>query len=156
LRVKTFVFSAKTLSCREKRVAPFETLRPGLRVSPGARQKSFIPMPVMIVAAAHDCSSVSRCYCPSLPEVLETPRKYGAAKGDNGVGPFYGPVHPRPLEPHPYVILAPCLNDTGRRARPMGGAFSDKTGMDRILYAIFMYKNKSEDVYPIFLVTHVS
>ena len=36
------------------------------------------------------------------------------------------------------------------------GVFSDKTSMDRILYAIFMYENKSEEVYPIFLVTHKS
>jgi putative transposase len=44
------------------------------------------------------------------------------------------------------------FKEVRRRTRPMG-VFSDKTSMDRILYAIFMYENKSEEVYPIFLVT---
>ena len=47
------------------------------------------------------------------------------------------------------------FKEVRRRTRPMG-VFSDKTSMDRILYAIFMYENKSEEVYPIFLVTHKS
>lgn len=45
------------------------------------------------------------------------------------------------------------FKEVRRRTRPMG-VFSDKTSMDRILYAIFMYENKAEDVYPIFMVTH--
>lgn len=44
------------------------------------------------------------------------------------------------------------FKEVRRRTRPMG-VFSDKTSMDRILYAIFMYENKSEEVYPIFLMT---
>jgi putative transposase len=47
------------------------------------------------------------------------------------------------------------FKEVRRRTRPMG-VFSDKTSMDRILYAIFMYENKSEEVYPIFLVTQKS
>jgi putative transposase len=47
------------------------------------------------------------------------------------------------------------FKEVRRRTRPMG-VFSDKTSMDRILYAIFMYENKSEEVYPVFLVTHKS
>jgi len=45
------------------------------------------------------------------------------------------------------------FKEVRRRTRPMG-VFSDKTSMDRILYAIFMYENKAEQVYPIFGVTH--
>ncbi len=44
------------------------------------------------------------------------------------------------------------FKEVRRRTRPMG-VFSDKTGMDRILYAVFMYENKAEETYPIFLLT---
>lgn len=44
------------------------------------------------------------------------------------------------------------FKEVRRRTRPMG-VFSDRTSMDRILYAIFMYENRSEEVYPIFLLT---
>ncbi|HEY3276015.1 MAG TPA: IS256 family transposase [Syntrophorhabdaceae bacterium] len=44
------------------------------------------------------------------------------------------------------------FKEVRRRTRPMG-VFSDKTSMDRILYAIFMYENKTEEVYPIFSLT---
>ncbi len=47
------------------------------------------------------------------------------------------------------------FKEVRRRTRPMG-VFSDKTSMDRILYAIFMHENKAEDVYPIFMVTQKS
>jgi len=45
------------------------------------------------------------------------------------------------------------FKEVRRRTRPMG-VFSDRTSMDRILYAIFMYENKAEEVYPVFLLTH--
>lgn len=45
------------------------------------------------------------------------------------------------------------FKEVRRRTRPMG-VFSDKTSMDRILYAIFMYENKAQEVYPIFGMTH--
>lgn len=44
------------------------------------------------------------------------------------------------------------FKEVRRRTRPMG-AFSDRTSMDRMLYAIFMYENKAEEVYPVFLLT---
>ncbi len=47
------------------------------------------------------------------------------------------------------------FKEVRRRTRPMG-VFSDRTSMDRILYAIFMYENKTEEAYPIFLVTQKS
>jgi transposase-like protein len=47
------------------------------------------------------------------------------------------------------------FKEVRRRTRPMG-VFSDRTSMDRILYAIFMYENKTEEVYPIFLLTQKS
>jgi putative transposase len=47
------------------------------------------------------------------------------------------------------------FKEVRRRTRPMG-VFSDRTSMDRILYAIFMYENKAEEVYPVFLLTQKS
>jgi putative transposase len=47
------------------------------------------------------------------------------------------------------------FKEVRRRTRPMG-AFSDRTSMDRILYAVFMHENKSEAVYPVFLLTQKS
>lgn len=44
------------------------------------------------------------------------------------------------------------FREVRRRIRPMG-VFSDKTSMDRILYAVFMYENRAEEVYPVFLLT---
>ena len=44
------------------------------------------------------------------------------------------------------------FKEVRRRTRPMG-VFSNKTSVDRILYAIFAYENKSEEVYPVFLLT---
>jgi putative transposase len=45
------------------------------------------------------------------------------------------------------------FKEVRRRTRPMG-AFSNKTSVDRILYAVFMHENKAEEVYPAFLLTH--
>ena len=42
-----------------------------------------------------------------------------------------------------------------RRTRPMG-VFSDKTSMDRILFAVFTYENKKQGTMTPFLVTHNS
>ena len=47
------------------------------------------------------------------------------------------------------------FKEVRRRTRPMG-VFSDRTSMDRILYAVFMYENTAEEVYPVFLLTHRS
>ncbi len=47
------------------------------------------------------------------------------------------------------------FKEVRRRTRPMG-AFSNKTSVERILYAVFMYENKTEEVYPIFGLTHKS
>jgi len=47
------------------------------------------------------------------------------------------------------------FKEVRRRTRPMG-VFSDRTSMDRILYAVFMYENKAEEAYPIFLLTQKS
>lgn len=47
------------------------------------------------------------------------------------------------------------FKEVRRRTRPMG-VFSNKTSVDRILYAIFMYENKTEEVYPVFMLTHKS
>ena len=44
------------------------------------------------------------------------------------------------------------FKEVRRRTRPMG-VFSDRTSMDRILYAVFMYENQAEEAYPIFLLT---
>jgi transposase-like protein len=45
------------------------------------------------------------------------------------------------------------FKEVRRRTHPMG-AFSNKTSVDRILNAVFMYENKAEEVYPVFLLTH--
>jgi transposase-like protein len=42
-----------------------------------------------------------------------------------------------------------------RRTRPMG-VFSDRTSMDRILFAVFSYENKKEGTAPLFLLTQNS
>jgi transposase-like protein len=47
------------------------------------------------------------------------------------------------------------FKEVRRRTRPMG-AFSNKTSVDRILYAVFMYENKAKEVYPVYLATHKS
>ncbi len=47
------------------------------------------------------------------------------------------------------------FKEVRRRTRPMG-VFSDRTSMDRILYAVFMYENKAEEAYPLFLLTQKS
>jgi putative transposase len=47
------------------------------------------------------------------------------------------------------------FKEVRRRTRPMG-VFSDRTSMDRILYAVFMYENKAEEAYPVFLLTQKS
>ncbi len=47
------------------------------------------------------------------------------------------------------------FKEVRRRTRPMG-VFSDRTSMDRILYAVFMYENKTEEAYPVFLLTQKS
>lgn len=47
------------------------------------------------------------------------------------------------------------FKEVRRRTRPMG-VFSDRTSIDRILYAVFMYENKSEEAYPVFLLTQNS
>ncbi|MBP1732838.1 MAG: transposase mutator type [Deltaproteobacteria bacterium] len=47
------------------------------------------------------------------------------------------------------------FKEVRRRTRPMG-VFSDRTSMDRILYAVFMYENKAKEVYPVFLLTQKS
>jgi len=43
------------------------------------------------------------------------------------------------------------FKEVRRRTRPMG-VFSDRTSMERILYAVFTYENESEGVYPVFMV----
>ena len=45
------------------------------------------------------------------------------------------------------------FKEVRRRTRPMG-VFSNRTSVDRILYAVFMHENKTEDVYPVFMLTH--
>lgn len=45
------------------------------------------------------------------------------------------------------------FKEVRRRTRPMG-VFSNRTSVDRILYAVFMHENKAEDVYPVFMMTH--
>jgi putative transposase len=47
------------------------------------------------------------------------------------------------------------FKEVRRRTRPMG-VFSNRTSVDRILYAVFMYENKTEEVYPVFLLTQKS
>jgi putative transposase len=45
------------------------------------------------------------------------------------------------------------FREVRRRTRPMG-TFQDKTSMDRILFAVFTYENKSQGIATPFLVTH--
>jgi len=45
------------------------------------------------------------------------------------------------------------FREVRRRTRPMG-VFSDKTSLDRILFAVFTYENQNQGVPPIFLLTH--
>lgn len=45
------------------------------------------------------------------------------------------------------------FREVRRRTRPMG-VFTDRTSMDRILYAVFTHENKQQGVSPLFLVTH--
>jgi transposase-like protein len=45
------------------------------------------------------------------------------------------------------------FREVRRRTRPMG-VFSDKTSLDRILFAVFTYENQSQGLPPIFLLTH--
>jgi len=44
------------------------------------------------------------------------------------------------------------FREVRRRTRPMG-VFSDRTSIERILYAVFTYENKKEGVLPLFAVT---
>ena len=62
---------------------------------------------------------------------------------------------PRPHEPRPNLgtyIFIPVTNaierrfrEVRRRTRPMG-VFSDRTSMDRILYAVFTHENRNQGV----------
>jgi len=45
------------------------------------------------------------------------------------------------------------FREVRRRTRPMG-VFSDRTSMERILYAVFTYENKKEGTNTPFLLTH--
>jgi len=45
------------------------------------------------------------------------------------------------------------FREVRRRTRPMG-VFSDKTSLDRILFAVFTYENQNQGIPPIFLLTH--
>jgi len=47
------------------------------------------------------------------------------------------------------------FREVRRRTRPMG-VFTDRTSMDRILFAVFTHENKQQGVSPLFLVTHNS
>lgn len=47
------------------------------------------------------------------------------------------------------------FKEVRRRTRPMG-VFSNKTSIDRILYAVFMHENKTGDVWPVFMLTQKS
>jgi transposase-like protein len=47
------------------------------------------------------------------------------------------------------------FREVRRRTRPMG-VFSDRTSMDRILYAVFTHENQMQGVSPLFLVTQNS
>lgn len=44
------------------------------------------------------------------------------------------------------------FREVRRRTRPMG-VFCDRTSVERILYAIFMYENINQGVYPVFVLT---
>jgi len=45
------------------------------------------------------------------------------------------------------------FREVRRRTRPMG-VFSNRTSIERILYAVFMYENINQGVYPVFVLTH--
>ena len=45
------------------------------------------------------------------------------------------------------------FREVRRRTRPMG-VFSDRTSMERILFAVFSFENQQQGVAPLFLVTH--
>jgi len=47
------------------------------------------------------------------------------------------------------------FKEVRRRTRPMG-VFSNRTSVDRILYAVFMHENTTEEVYSVFSLTHKS
>jgi transposase-like protein len=47
------------------------------------------------------------------------------------------------------------FREVRRRTRPMG-VFSDRTSVDRILYAVFSYENKQQGIATPFLVTQNS
>lgn len=47
------------------------------------------------------------------------------------------------------------FREVRRRTRPMG-VFSDRTSMDRILYAVFTHENRMQGVSPLFLLTQSS
>ncbi len=44
------------------------------------------------------------------------------------------------------------FREVRRRTRPMG-VFSNRTSIERILYAVFMYENINQGVYPVFMLT---
>jgi putative transposase len=45
------------------------------------------------------------------------------------------------------------FREVRRRTRPMG-VFSNRTSIERILYAVFMYENINQGAYPVFVLTH--
>ena len=47
------------------------------------------------------------------------------------------------------------FREVRRRTRPMG-VFSDRTSVERILYAVLMYENINLGVYPVFVLTQNS
>ena len=47
------------------------------------------------------------------------------------------------------------FREVRRRTRPMG-VFSDRTSIERILFAVFTHENRSQNVPPLFLVTQKS
>ena len=47
------------------------------------------------------------------------------------------------------------FREVRRRTRPMG-VFSDRTSIERILYAVLMYENINQGVYPVFGLTQKS
>ena len=47
------------------------------------------------------------------------------------------------------------FREVRRRTRPMG-VFSNRTSIERILYAVFMYENINQGVYPVFVLTQKS
>ena len=44
------------------------------------------------------------------------------------------------------------FREVRRRTRPMG-VFSNRTSVERILYAVLMYENINQGVYPVFVLT---